>query len=187
VDRQYEIFECLDDGSVLWSARATGLEDTRARLDDLLQGTGKEYFAIHLSTRDIIFARDSSMVISNHTAQRIFHIGYDEKLRRLRAEFLRSLGYAVISVLGNEAAKGLLGILHKDPLRITLFIIGHAAPAQTRREMADWLKSNYPNAKILALNPPTEHVADADFNVEESGPETWLPIVASTISSLQAG
>lgn len=186
MDREYEIFECLEDGGVMWRARATGLNIVRAKLSELSRETGKECFAMHLSTRDVVFAGDSSVVISNRAAQRIFHVGYDEKLSRMQAEFLRGLGYSVIAVLGNEAAKGILSVLRNDDLGITLFIIGHVAPVTTRKEMVEWLKANYPSAKVLALNPPDQPVPDADYNVEEHSPEAWVPIVVSTVSSSQA-
>ena len=78
-------------------------------------------------------------------------------------------------MLGNEAAKVLLSsIQHYD-----LFIVGPAAaPEERRQQMVDWLKEKYPTVKILALNPPHQQVANADYNVIESGPENWLPLVA---------
>jgi len=123
MDREYEIFECLADGSVMWCARASGLQNTA------------------------------------------------------RAKLLRSLGYAVLSAVGNEAAKFLITTLRLDNLGIGFFIVGHGAPVQTRKEMVDWLKVNYPKARILALNPPKEQVPDADYNAEEDRLETWVPLV----------
>src|SRR5439155_1510278 len=94
-----------------------------------------------------------------------------------RAELLLGCGYGVISVLGNEAAKVLLSsIQHYD-----LFIVGHAAPEETRREMVGWLKVKYPEVEILALNPPHQQVLRADYNVRLNGPENWLPIVAQLL------
>ena len=181
MDREYEIFECLADGSVMWCARASGLPNTGLKLGGLRRDTGKEYFALHLLTHDIVFAADVSNVVSERTGKRIFQIAYTDQLRLTRAELLRSLGYAVISVVGNEAAKVLLTTLHHNNLGIALFIVGHAAPAQTRKEIVDWLKENYPWAKILALNPPNQQVPNADYNVLENGPEAWIPFVATTI------
>jgi hypothetical protein len=43
--------------------------------------------------------------------------------------------------------------------------------------MVDWLKAEYPNVKVLALNPPNQGVLAADYNVRQSGTENWLPIV----------
>jgi hypothetical protein len=186
MDREYEIFECLSDGSIVWSTRASGLHDARLKLERLLRATGKEYFAIHLPTRDVVFAADASKVASTRAAKRIFQVTYDERLRLERAELLRGLGYAVMSVTGNEAAKTLLTSILGDNVGIALFIIGHAARAETRQEMVDWLKANFPGAKILALNPPDQQLPDADCNVVQNGPEAWLPYVAATMGPSQA-
>jgi hypothetical protein len=57
-----------------------------------------------------------------------------------KAKLLRHNGYEVISVVGNEAAK----IVPNSPRHCDLFIVGHAAPGQTRKEMVDWLKAKSP-------------------------------------------
>jgi hypothetical protein len=186
MDLEYEIFESLADGSVMWCARASGLQKTRLKLDDLSQDTGREYFAMQPSTRDIIFPVDSSRVASERAAKRILQIAYIEELRLARAELLRSLGYAVLSAVGNEAAKFLLTALRLDKHGIGLFVVGPEAPVETRKEMVDWLMTNYPSARILALNPPNEHVPDADYNAEENRREAWVPLVESAMSNLQA-
>ena len=181
MEREYEIFKCLPDGSVIWCARASGLPNARLRLGELMRDTGEEYFALHLSTRDLVFAVDASKVMSERASKRIFQIAYTDQLSLTRAELLRSLGYAVLSVLGNEAAKVLLTTLDGHSHGIALFMVGHAASAQTRKEMVDWLRANYPKSKILALNPSNQQVPDADYNVLQNGPELWIPFVASTI------
>jgi len=53
--------------------------------------------------------------------------------------------------------------------------------------MIDWLKMNYPRVKILALNPLTQQLPNADYNILQNGPEACLPLVATTMSPLQAG
>jgi hypothetical protein len=184
VDREYEIFESLDDGSVKWCTCATGLPNVRSKLDGLLLETGREYFAIHLSTHDVIFARDSSIVVSNRAANPIFHVAYNERQSLIRAELLRALGYNVVFAVGNEAAKALLAAFRFEDRGIALFMVGNRAPVQSRKEMVDWLRAHFPAARILALNQPNQKVPDADYNVEENGPEAWAPILDSTISSL---
>src|SRR5205823_2813661 len=88
-------------------------------------------------------------------------------------------GYDAISVIGNEAAQAVLSsIQHYD-----LFIVGQAAPQETRREIVAWLRANYPGVKILALNPPNQQILGADYNVRQNGPETWLPIVSQQLSN----
>jgi hypothetical protein len=76
-------------------------------------------------------------------------------------------------VIGNDPARVLLtSIQHYD-----LFIVGHAAPEETRTEMIDWIKVKYPRVKILAFNDPHQQLLNADYNVTLNGPENWLPIV----------
>jgi hypothetical protein len=56
-----------------------------------------------------------------------------------------------------------------------LFVVGHAAPEEIRREMVDWLRKNHPDVRILALNPPTiRELVDADYNVKMNGPESSM-------------
>jgi len=108
--------------------------------------------------------------------KQIFQIAYTEELRRERAGLLRQLGYSVISAIGNDAAKTLLSTI--ENVDLTLFILGHAAPEQTRKEMVDWLKANYPKVRVLALNPPNQQIPAADYNVIQNGAEKWLPFVS---------
>jgi hypothetical protein len=180
----YAIFECLSDGTVKWCARVVGLREARLKLDGLARETGQDYFAMQLFTREIIFAADISKVTSERASKRILQIAYTEQLRTARAELLRSLGYPVISVIGNDAAKVLLTALQPESLGIAIFVLGHAAPLQSRREMVDWLKANYPEAKIIALNPPDQQLPNADYNALQNGPENWIPFVAATMSPL---
>jgi len=69
----------------------------------------------------------------------VFQIGYEERGMKARAELLRRFGHEVISVTHNEAAKVALSSYHD----VELFIVGHTAPEQTRKEMVAWLKANY--------------------------------------------
>ena len=78
---------------------------------------------------------------------------------------------------GNEAA---FRMLSPRPA-YDLFIIGHAAPSTIRKEMVQWLRVNYPAAKIIALNPPYQAVPDVDYNIQLNGPEEWLQIVAGEV------
>jgi chemotaxis response regulator CheB len=109
--------------------------------------------------------RHEQVTSSEPGTKRIFQIAYTNELLIDRARLLKNRGYAVMSALGNEAAKTLLTSLHGDDLDIALFIVGHAAPPQTRRDMVDWLKANYTGIKILVLNPPNQTMPDVDCNV----------------------
>ena len=178
MDSEYNIFECLPDGSVIWRESVSGLVSTRARLQELARTASNDYIAMRLPTREVVFRADASrkeVVL----AKRVFQVAYTERLRKQRAELLRSRGYGVLSVIGNEAAKAVLSALRIPGDDIYLFIVGHGAPEQARKEIVDWLKGHYPNVRILAFNPPNQMVPNADYNVLQNGPELWLPLLAS--------
>src|SRR5579862_5003091 len=178
MDRTYLIFECLRDGSVVWRERVLGLLTTRLTLEERATHTENDHFAICVETQEVVLRVDGFKVTAPPRAiKRIFQIAYTDRLRSERANLLMRLGYGVISVIGNDAAKVLLdAIQHLD---VSLFIVGHAASEQTRKEMVDWLKENYPKVKILALNPPDQQLSSADYNVIQNGPENWLPFVST--------
>jgi hypothetical protein len=186
MDREYEIFASQSDGSITWSARTSGLRNTRLKLVESLLFTAKEHFAVDLSTREIVFAADVLKVGPERLVQRIFQIAYTDQLRITRAKLLRNIGCAVMSIVGNNPAKVLLTTFRPDNHGIGLFIVGDEAPVEIRKDIVAWLKTIYPTVRILVLNPPNESVPDAEYNVEQKGPDTWVPMVRSTISSLQA-
>jgi hypothetical protein len=156
------------------------LDNSEARVNlgrkcNILSLAKNECFAADAKTRQVVM----QMNIAAAKLRRIFQIAYDEGQGLRRAELLRLRGFGVISVIGNDLAKVLL----RSPQRYDLFIIGHAAPEETRREMVDWLKAEYPTVKILALNPPNQQVLGADYNAPQNGPENWLLIVSQQLDS----
>ncbi len=174
----HEIFEVLPDGSALRISRVSGLEFANLAVQELAKRTKNECFVSDARTRQVVAQLNVSQGKWRAT-KRIFQIAYNEQLGLGRAELLRSLGYGVISVIGNDPARVLLAsIQHYD-----LFIVGHAAPEETRKEMIDWIKVKYPRVKILALNAPHQQLLNADCNVTLNGPENWLPFVRSITDS----
>jgi len=179
---EYELFECRPDGSVIWCG-VSQLTRVRRELQILVETTGREFFAMQLRTRRIIFPTGMAAI-----SRRVFQIAYTDKLCRERTEVLRRRGYGVLSMIGNTAAKALLVALQMHADDINAFVIGHAAPEPVRKEMVDWLRSRYAATKILVFNPPGQQTAGADYNVQQNGPEPWLPIIESdsgTIANLQ--
>ena len=81
-----------------------------------------------------------------------------------------------------QLALRLQNIVLSSPQHCDLFIVGDAAPEQTRKEMVDWLKARYPDVKILALNQ-AEHrqLAGADYNATLNGPTEWLSMVTAAL------
>lgn len=171
--RTYEIFEILPDGSPRKRDLVSGLEFGKSRLDGLARRTNNECLAADSDTRQIVAHRNVPPPKWRAT-KRIFQIAYNEDEARARATLLIGLGYGVISAFSNEAAKVLLSSFqHYD-----FFIVGCAAPKQTRNEMVEWLKEHYPNVKVLALNPSDQQLPSADYNVLQSTPEHWLQFLA---------
>jgi hypothetical protein len=54
MNREYDIFKKLPDGSVLWLAAITGLENAIAKLKELAASSPHEYFALHTPTKAVV-------------------------------------------------------------------------------------------------------------------------------------
>ena len=66
---------------------------------------------------------------------------------------------------------------------VDVFIVGHAAPEQTRKEMVDWLKTNFPKVKIVALIPSADRqLPRADHNVVLNDWDEWLSLLTAAAS-----
>jgi hypothetical protein len=172
---EYDIFQCLSDGSVRWRERASGLIRARRRLRELVVSSSGEYFAVEQLTRAVIFPAGSPAV-----GKRVFQIAYNQALSTRLANLLRSIGYGVLSTIGNVAARKLLLKIPSHPHVIDVFIVGQGAPKYTRQEMVRWLKSRHQVATIIALNPPDQELIEADYNVLQNGPESWLRLLPNT-------
>jgi hypothetical protein len=162
----------VESGGVRWMEGAADLERAKARVKLLAASSPGEYIILTQKTGEKIS-------IKSKTKRILFQIGYDEKGLNARAELFRRFGHEVISVTHNEAAKAALSSLRD----VDLFIVGHTAPEQTREEMVDWLKTNYPKVKIVALNPSaTPKLPGADFNVILNEYDEWLSLLAAVAS-----
>jgi hypothetical protein len=179
MERDYDLFERSQDGPLIWRGSVHGLENARRKLQELAKRTTNECFAIYTPTRQIVALLNIAQAGQVRRKRVVFQIAYDEQHLVSRTELLRQNGYEVVSIVGNEAAK----IVLSSPQHCDLFIVGHAAPEQTRKEMVEWLKARYPSIKILALNPADHRqLADADYNAILNGPDEWLSIAAAVLS-----
>jgi len=160
----YEIFEVLPNGVPQRMTVVTGLELAKSKLDKLACQTNNECFAKDAKTRQIV-AHMNVPPMKRRSIKRIFIISYHEQAGLQRAALLRPHGYDVVSIVDNQAAKVVLSSGEPDDL----FIVGRAAPEETRREIVAWLKAKYPRGKILALNPPHQKIPGADYNVKQKG------------------
>ena len=163
----FDIFKVQADGSLRWMAAAANVESAKARVKKLGPG---EYVIV-----DQQVGRRIS--IKSPAKQVVFLVGYDEKGLNARAELFRSFGHEVISVADNEGAKHALASIPN----VDIFIVGHTAPEETRKEIVDWLKVNYPKAKIVALIPSASpELLRADYNVAQNDWAAWLSLFAAT-------
>lgn len=176
--RVYEVIEVLPNGSRQTVTVVSGLEFAKAALEGLAKRTRHECLAVDAKTHQVVMQLNVESAKLQAT-KRVFQVAYDEELALQSTQLLKSHGYIAMSVIGNEAAKVVLSsIQHYD-----LFIVGHAAPEETRREIVDWLRANYPRVKILALNPLNQQVPNADYNVPQNAPEGWLAIISQELAN----
>ena len=155
----FEIFK-IEDDRITWLRSALTVKAAKAQMR-IAASAGGEY-----------------MVLANtqYQRKRIFLVGYDSTLLKARAELFRRFGHDVMSALGNEEAIHALSSIHE----VDLFVVGHKASEETRREMITWLRVNFPNAKIVSLNPGGERILNADFNVV-CGKHDWLLLAAAAV------
>ena len=167
----FNIFKVQSDGRLRWMESAGDLERARARAKKLAASSPGEY---------LITGQTGEKISIRSPHKRImFQIGYDEKELNVRAEMFRRFGHEVISVADNDAAKHALVSLHN----VDVFIVGHAAPEQTRKEMVDWLKKNFPSVKIVALIPPgNRQLESVDCNVVLNDWNEWLLLLEAAAS-----
>ena len=176
--RVYEVIEVLPNGSRQTVAVVPGLEFAKAALADLAKRTHDECMAVDAKTHQVVMQLNVESAKLQAT-KRVFQIAYDEGVALQRTQLLKPQSYIVMSVIGNEAAKAVLSSTqHYD-----LFIVDHAAPEETRREMVDWLRAHHPKVKILAINPLNQQVSNADYNVPQNAPENWLAIISQALAN----
>jgi hypothetical protein len=166
---EFDIFRVQPDGSLRWLAAAASMETAEARAKRLPPG---EYVIIadqHAPRR---------ISIKSPAKQIVFQIGYDDdKGSAARETLFRSFGHEVITVTDNDAAKRTLASIPN----VDVFILGHSAPDQTREEMVDWLKVNFPTAKIVALIPSASpQLLCADYNIPQSDWAAWVSLFAAS-------
>jgi len=115
--------------------------------------------------------------------KRIFQIAYSRELMCYRSSLLRTRGYEVTSAVGNEAAKTLL--MSHFGATYDLFIIGRAAPAHVRFEIACWIRTQFPEGRIVALHPEEDQriggLNGLEYNANDGRPQVWVPLVAAAL------
>ena len=167
----FHIFKVQSDGSLRWMEAAADVERAKARVRVLAVSSPGEYVITNM-TGEKIFIKTLPKRI-------VFQIGYNEKELNSRAELFRRCGHEVISVADNEAAKQALTSIPD----VDIFVVGHTAPEQTRKEMVDWLKTNFPKVKVVALIPSASHqLQRADYNVVLNDWDEWISLLGVATS-----
>ena len=114
-------------------------------------------------------------------AAHILQVAYYPNLQETRALMLKSAGYEVTSVLGNDQARGL------DQALIAaadLIVVGFSAPYSVRTAIVLWFKAHYPNIPIVALESSRwETFPKADVSTFSEDPTVWLAEVAGILKS----
>jgi hypothetical protein len=166
---QVDIFKAQQDGSLRWLAAAASMETAEARVKRLPPG---EY---------VIIADEHTVKrisIKSPAKQIVFQISYeDDRGSAARETLFRSFGHEVISVANNDAAKRVLALIPN----VDVFVLSHTGPEETREEMVDWLKVNFPKAKIVALIPSASpELLCADYNIPQSDWAAWVSLFAAS-------
>ena len=164
----FHVSKVRSDGSLQWLEGAVSVERATARVKVLSASSPGEYDITNL-TGKVEFPPKRTM----------FQIGYEEKELNTRAELFRRCGFEVISVADNEFAKRALASIHN----VDIFVVGHAAPEQTRKEMVEWLKATFPQVKIVALIPSANReLSRADYNIVLNDWDKWPSLLAAAAS-----
>ena len=172
MSQQFHICKVENDGSLRLIEQADDLERAHDRVKKLSAFSPGEYVIHNQQTGEKISMK-------SHVKQIVFQIGYDEKDLNARAELFRRCGHQVISVADNEAAKAAL----TSAQNVDVFVVGPNAPDETRKEMVDWLKTNFPKVKVVALIPSaSRQVPRAAYNIVLNDWDEWLSLLAAATS-----
>ena len=167
----FHILKVQSGGSHHWMEGAISVERAKERVKVLAAFSPGEYVITNLTGHEI--------PAKSRLKRIMFQIGYDERELNARAELFRRVGHEVISVPNNEAAKRVLASVQN----VDVFVVGHSAPEQTRKEMVDWLKANFPKVKVVALIPSASYqVPRADYNIVLNDWDEWLSLLVATAS-----
>jgi len=167
----FHIFKVQSDGSRRWMKAAKNLEDAKALVKVLAASSPGEYVITNLTGEKTSIKLPPKRIV--------FQIGYDEKELNARAELFRRCGFEVISVADNESAKRALRSIGN----VDVFVVGHAAPEQTRKEIVEWLKATFPKVKIVALIPSANReLSRADYNIVLNDWDKWPSLLAAAAS-----
>jgi hypothetical protein len=171
----YDLFQ-IDGGDPIWCTQVMGLMYAGSKLREISSNSPNECYAVHQSTNEVV-AR-LNVPASSLRAPRVFEFAYDLTLADKLAQQLPWHGYRFSYAAANDLAYTIL----LAPMKCDLFIVGHAAPMETRYDAAAWLAENYAGVPMIALKLPSEpDLEGASFNVELDGNGALLPAIAKAL------
>ncbi len=114
-------------------------------------------------------------------AAHILQVAYCPTLQETRTLMLKSAGYQVTSVLGNDNAMGLDGAVIAAA---DLIVVGFSASHSVRAAMVLWFKAHYAKIPVVVLQFSSwEKFPEADVSTFSEDPTIWLAEVASILKS----
>ena len=111
-------------------------------------------------------------------ATHILQIAYYPMLQETRSKMLKTAGYQVTSVLGNESAMALPSAVLAA---VNLVVVGFSSDHSIRSAMVHWLKARHPDIPVIALQAHDwEEFSEADAAMKIEDPKAWLAAVVKT-------
>ena len=111
----------------------------------------------------------------------ILQVAYYDTLKEIRAEILKDVGYEVTSVLGNDNAMALSGVVIAAA---DLVVVGFSASHSIRAAMVHWFKAQYPKIPVVVLRFNSwEKFPEAEVSTLSEDPTIWLAEVATILES----
>lgn len=93
--------------------------------------------------------------------KRILHVEFDRTLLAIRHTLLETAGFEVVSCFN---ATGIREV-STATAPFDVFLVGHSAPADEREDLVIWMKTNFPETRIVVLrkretdSTPSGHLA----------------------------
>jgi len=171
----YDLFQ-IDGGCPIWCTQVAGLIHAGFKLREISSNSPNECYAIQRSTNYVVARLNLPARVG---APRVFHIAYDLTLADKLARELPWHGLRFSYAAGNNLAYTIL----MTPMKCNAFMLGYAAPIETRRDAAAWLADNYPDVPVVALKSIGEPDVDpAKFNIELDGDGALLAVLAQALN-----
>jgi hypothetical protein len=143
VERDYDIFEQLPNGTPLWRGHASGMQSLRVKLIEVASTTNNPCFAMHIPTQKIVARLNARPLQGREGKRMVFQIAYDDKLASARTALLRKCGYDVVTVVG-VSRQSLFSACHNT---LTCSLSAMQRQRATERKWSPGSKSIFPTPR----------------------------------------